>query len=711
MPGGATRVAPFEREASGERLAERESPRRVNDPSAPSIPVTLPTGASSVRRLARALAAFALVGAAATLAGWFLDFSRLTDWDGRGVSQMPNTAISIVVGAVALLVASVEWHRVAAVLGGVVALVGAATLLQHATGLDFGIDRLVVYREWGQLGTTAPGRMGLPGSTSLTLLGLSIAMLAFPRGRGLAVLGGSATIAIALLSLVGLVFGADRLYTIPQLTTIALQTSTMLLALGAAIVCLVPERQPMRTLLEGSAAGLLLRSAWPLLALLTVVLGWLEIRAVQYQLFDPAFGTALLVLLLLGAFTFALWWASDSIAQHERVAHASQRELERLADDLRVADRRKDEFLATLAHELRNPLAPIRTSVELLKRGGASASVAAHAHATIERQVAHLVRLIDDLLDVSRITRDRFELARERVELAGVVRHAVETVAPLVADGGHSLEVALPPEPIVLDADPVRLAQVFANLLSNACRYSERGGRIALSVERDARHVAVTVRDSGIGIRLELLPRIFDMFVQGDRRLERSRGGLGIGLTLVKRLVQMHGGSVEAKSDGPGKGSAFTVRLPLPAGAAAATTAPPPSRAASQGAGAHRVLVVDDNADAAASLALLLELGGHDVRTAADGAEALAIAPAFRPELVLLDLGMPRVSGFEVCRALRAEPWAKGVRIVAVTGLGQAGDRRATADAGFDAHLVKPVDHADVLALLADLPRRNVATA
>jgi CheY-like chemotaxis protein/two-component sensor histidine kinase len=317
----------------------------------------------------------------------------------------------------------------------------------------------------------------------------------------------------------------------------------------------------------------------------------------------------------------------------------------------------------------------------------------------IERQVDHLVRMVDDLMDVSRVMRGRVDLRRECVELAAVVARAVETARPQIDAGRHRLTVDLPPDPVWLDADPVRLAQVFANLLNNAAKYTEPGGAVTLSARRDGADVVVRVADTGVGIPADLLPRVFDLFVQADQSLGRARGGLGIGLTVVKSLVGLHGGTVRASSPGPGRGSVFEVRLPAPADAAGR----PPARPPAPSAPPRRVLVVDDNADAADSLAMLLRLGGHDVRVAYDGPAALAAAREFGPQVAFLDIGMPGMDGYEVARRLQAEAAARRPVLVALTGWGQAEDRRRTTEAGFDLHLVKPADLADVNAILAGL--------
>ncbi|HEY7410014.1 MAG TPA: ATP-binding protein [Vicinamibacteria bacterium] len=378
-------------------------------------------------------------------------------------------------------------------------------------------------------------------------------------------------------------------------------------------------------------------------------------------------------------------------------------ELKELQAAQREADRRKDEFLATLAHELRNPLAPIRTAAEVLRLRGVTEAQGQRARDIVARQSARMARLIDDLLDVSRITTDKLELRRERTNLATVVQAAVETIRPTVERFGHALLVSLPEDPLYLDADLTRVAQILSNLLDNAAKYTPRGGRLTLDAAREAGEAVIRVRDNGVGIPPDLLPRVFEMFTQADRSLERSRGGLGIGLTLARRLAEMHGGRIEARSEGAGQGSEFTVRLPL----AAEEWSAPPAEAAesawSMAAGGLRILVADDNEDAAEGLEMLLRSSGHVVRTVHDGRAALAAAGEFRPEVALLDIGMPVLNGYEVAARIRTEAWGRGMVLVALTGWGQDADRARSAAAGFDHHVLKPVEPAALQALLTQI--------
>jgi PAS domain S-box-containing protein len=379
-------------------------------------------------------------------------------------------------------------------------------------------------------------------------------------------------------------------------------------------------------------------------------------------------------------------------------------ERRRTEEALRDADRRKDEFLAMLAHELRNPLAPLRNALGVLAMRFTDPDLD-KVRGMMERQVEHLVRMVDDLLDVSRIMRGRIELRNEPVELTAIIARAVETARPAIDARGHELKVSFPSERVWIRGDLVRLAQIFANLLGNAAKYTERAGTISLSAESEDARVVISVRDSGIGIAPELLPLIFDLFVQGDRSIARSQGGLGIGLTLVRRLVELHGGTIRAASAGPGRGSEFVVQLPVcnaasPVGLArddSATQRNPEERG-------QRVLVVDDNVDAAESLAMVLRLSGHEVRTAYNGPAALAEARAATPDVVLLDIGLPGMDGFDVARQIREDRGLNHLRIVAVTGYGQDEDRRRTQEAGFDFHLTKPVDPRQLDRLLSGSP-------
>jgi PAS domain S-box-containing protein len=385
-------------------------------------------------------------------------------------------------------------------------------------------------------------------------------------------------------------------------------------------------------------------------------------------------------------------------------------ERKKLEDELRVRiaqlrdnDRRKDEFLATLAHELRNPLAPIRNSLQILKIPRIDPAMLQQTRAMMERQVHQLVRLVDDLLDVSRVMRAKIELRKESVELATVIARAVETAQPLIEVQGHRLELSLPHEPLRVEGDPVRLTQVVGNLLTNAAKYTDTNGKIWVDVRRDGHEAVLEVRDNGIGIAPDVLPHVFDLFVQADHSTSKSQGGLGIGLTLARNLTEMHGGTIQAHSDGLGAGCVFTVRLPLLPQNTQVATKPDDEQVLNPAPTGHRLLVVDDNEDAASSLAILLRMRGHDVQVAHDGPSALTTAASYLPEIVFLDIGMPGMDGYEVARRLRGMQGLGPVVLAALTGWGQQADRERSAAAGFDHHLVKPVDAQGLDGILNDL--------
>jgi len=374
---------------------------------------------------------------------------------------------------------------------------------------------------------------------------------------------------------------------------------------------------------------------------------------------------------------------------------------------LRDADRRKDDFLAILAHELRNPLAPLRNALQLLSLDSDNATTREQARAMMERQLHQMVRLVDDLMDAARITRGSMVLQKERIDLLAVLHSAIEDTRPFIEQCGHTLAATLPSRPIFIDGDLTRLTQVFTNLITNASKYMRPGGRIEICGAITGREAVVQVRDAGIGIPADMLELIFEPFTQVDASVQRAHGGLGIGLSLVRGMVDMHGGAVEAHSDGPGCGSEFVVRLPVLADSA--SMAEPPNeriglRPAFVG---RRVLVVDDNADSAASMSMLLNCMGHETATANDGLAAFATAEAFRPEVVLLDIGLPKLNGYATAERIRQQPWGRSILLVALTGWGHEDARRRAAEAGFDLHMVKPIEPAALEHLLAQLQRKS----
>ena len=402
-------------------------------------------------------------------------------------------------------------------------------------------------------------------------------------------------------------------------------------------------------------------------------------------------------------------WLLQELALIQEIVDRSWAHVERVraADTLRAQDRRKDEFLATLAHELRNPLAPVRTGLEVLKRSPTGPD-AERARETMDRQLSHMVRLIDDLLDVSRINLGKVELKREPLEVRAVFDHAVEATRPLIETAGHALTVHLPTQAIWVDGDLTRLAQAIGNLLTNAAKYTPQPGRIDLSAEVLGEEVVIRVTDDGLGLADDMQEAVFDLFAQVDHSLHRAQGGLGIGLALVRKLIAMHGGTIEAKSPGLGLGSTFVVHLPVGRPKEALSAAPTGRPAPASPSTSRRVLVVDDNEDGAEMLATMLSLAGHDTRTAHDGPAALEMASSFLPEVVFLDIGLPGMSGYEVAEALRADARLADITLVALTGWGGDDDKRKSQEAGFDVHLTKPVDGAAVEEVLRNpAPRRS----
>jgi len=386
---------------------------------------------------------------------------------------------------------------------------------------------------------------------------------------------------------------------------------------------------------------------------------------------------------------------TDLTAQKDNVALVASR------DALQLADRQKDEFLAILAHELRNPLAPIRNTLGVLQSRLEAGSEALPGLELIERQVHHMALLLDDLLDVAQLTRGKMLLRKQPVALQEVVELAVETSAPLIAAAGHELLLSLPERPLVLEADAPRLSQAITNVLNNAAKFTSRGGRISLRAERaDDGFALVCIRDTGIGISADALDRIFDVFSQETPPLDRAQGGLGVGLSLVRGLVELHGGTIDARSGGPGTGSEFVIRLPLASSAELKASRPQKEKAMRAQSEPLRILVADDNQDSAESLALLLQMMGHEVRTELDGARAVETAQAFHPQVVLLDLGMPQLNGYEAARRIRALPGGDDVVLIAQTGWSQPEDRRRSQEAGFDHHVVKPIPSGSLEKLL-----------
>ena len=431
------------------------------------------------------------------------------------------------------------------------------------------------------------------------------------------------------------------------------------------------------------------------LALAAIVSGWLQTAVTA-----PILEVARVAHEVMGRHDYSVRArksTDDEIGDLVDAFNALLAETGRRAEAMREADQRKDEFLATLAHELRNPLAPLRNAVEILRMARNDPAMSQKALDMMDRQLRQMVRLVDDLLDVSRITTGKLGLRKSVLDLRSVVRDALETARPFVESRRHALDVDVPQEAVPVEGDATRLSQVISNLVHNAAKYTDPGGRVRVSLAREGREAVIRVRDTGIGLAGPALQTIFDMFVQVDHSLERAQAGLGVGLTLAKRLVTLHGGTITAQSEGAGRGSEFTVRLPLTDGAPVAAQASADTPMQPQ---KRRILLADDNIDFAQSLAAVLSSLGHDVRVAHDGAEALAMAALFTPDIAFLDIGMPKVHGYEVARRLREQPETADCVLVAVTGWGQEDDKRRARDAGFDRHLTKPVNPSEIEAIV-----------
>ncbi len=430
----------------------------------------------------------------------------------------------------------------------------------------------------------------------------------------------------------------------------------------------------------------------------------LDLAAMEAGATDFLEKASLTVPVLERALRYALQQKRNEDLLEERVAartaelHASEERMRQIAEDLSKADHRKDEFMAMLAHELRNPLAPLRNAVDVLQMNSEDAAQVRAVAGMLERQVGQMVHLVDDLLDVSRITRGKIELRLQRIEMGFVVNQAVEASRAQFEQMGHHLKVHQPDAPIYINGDPVRLTQVLGNLLNNAAKFTPDGGQIELTTSKENDQAVIRVKDNGIGIAPKDISSIFDMFVQVDASLERPSSGLGLGLTLVKRLVGKHGGSVEVHSDGKGKGTEFTIRLPLLE--QEQLPSPQPDTKRRTEVVGRRILIVDDNVDAATMLSLMLTKMGNETHTASDGLAGVKAAEALRPEIIIMDIGLPQINGYEACSHIRQQPWGQDMRIIALTGWGQAEDRQKSKNAGFNAHLVKPVDLEELKKLL-----------
>ncbi|HEY3494108.1 MAG TPA: ATP-binding protein [Polyangiaceae bacterium] len=679
-------------------------------------------GVPTVSQLGRVLATIELylvLGGLVSLSGYVADIPRLTDWANTGISIQPNTSLAVTLAGTALFSLRRGWRRLSPLLGIFLVAIGSTALFEHASGLDLGIDRVLLFgRSWGQFGVTSPGRMGLSAATAWTLIGIAVVLASRPRGsrarRWVAALA-LGTLGLSTLGLIGYLYGASTLYSLPRSTVIALQTATFILATSLGLVLNTPECGPLRLLTSDTEGGSLARRLIPALVLVPTLVGLVRVRGERHGYFDTAFGSATRTLVEMLLFTLLVASSAAEINSHaERRAEAERQradllEKERAARaEAERATRLKDEFLSTLSHELRTPLSAILGWTQILKKRMTSDEPARNALDVIERNGRAQAKLVTDLLDISRITSGTMRLEVQPVDLAAVSKAAVDSILPAAAAKDVRLEIAIAPTVPLVSGDPARLQQVVWNLLSNAVKFTPRGGRVQLGVSQVDSQVEIRVRDSGQGIAEEFLPHLFERFRQADGSTARQHGGLGIGLSIVKQLVELHGGNVYALSAGADRGATFIVDLPLdrslgsspraaaPASDPAATGATDSARLAGV-----RVLAVDDEPDALAMIATFCEEQGASVHRAGSAQAALEQLRQQPFDVIASDIAMPGGDGYELIASLRA----LGIRTpaLALTAFARETDRQKALTMGFQAHVTKPVEQNELIGTLVSL--------
>jgi signal transduction histidine kinase/ActR/RegA family two-component response regulator len=670
-------------------------------------------------RLAAALASFAVAGGALSFLGWAFDAPRLTDWFARGISIQPNAAlISVCIGG-AVLLQIFRRNRAAAVIAAVASAISALTVFENVAGVDLNIDRVFLFdREWGARGTTAIGRMGIPAATSFLLLGVSIllsAVRALGSYRNLGPWLPLLPLAVSSLSVLGFLYNSNELFAVPGITAISLQTAIFVFVLAIAVIAGSPTG-PMEVFGRTGPAGIVTRRLLPFVFLVPVFTGVVRLAGERAGLYDTAFGVALHNLVEISLLLMLLLWTGRAIARHsderER-AEAGRRELlgrERAARE--EAERQgmiREEFLATLSHELRTPLNAILGWAQVLRAGARDGNNVDQAVEVIERNARLQAQMIEDLLDVSRILSGKMRLNVQPVDLAEVVNAAADSVHPTAEAKGVRLQRVVEPVLGAVNGDPARLQQVVWNLLANAVKFTPRGGRVQVVLARVNSHVEITVGDSGEGIAPEFVPHLFERFRQADASTSRPHGGLGLGLALVKQLVELHGGKVTAASPGLGLGSTFVVHLPLAivqAHSAEPRLHPhaPDSRPRDLPAASLQglsILVVDDERDSLDVVAHLLRSSGGDVVAASSAAEALELALARPFDVIVSDIGMPGRDGYDLMKDCRAN----GVTApaIALTAYARSEDRTKALSSGYQTHVAKPVEAAEIIATVAAL--------
>lgn len=663
----------------------------------------------------------ALLGGLTSLAGWAFDLPRLTDWDNAGIAIQPNAALSAAALSASMLLLLSRRLTAAAIVAGLVATLGALTTMENLLAVDLGIDRWLTFgRDWGTGGTTAPGRMGLPASLAWLVLGTCVLLRARDAGGASAWAPWLALVPLATstLSVLGYAYGADQLYAVPGVTAIALQTALFVFALSLVTIALA-DTGPMKVFGDPGPAGIAARRLLPFVFVVPVLTGGLRLAGERAGLYDTAFGVALHNLIEIALMLALLWWTGLAMAKHSaqrEKAEADRRELLVLEQAARrEAERQatiRDEFLATLSHELRTPLNAILGWAQILKADSGKPGRIAQAVEVIERNARLQAHMIADLLDISRILAGKMRLHVQPVDLVAVINAALDAVQPAATAKGVRLENVLEPLEDVVNGDAGRLQQIVWNLLTNAVKFTPRGGKVQVVLARVNSHVEVRVSDTGEGISPEFLPKMFERFRQADPSTARVHGGLGLGLALVKQLVELHGGKVTAESEGFGRGSMFTVHLPLAAVYARGTEARvhplaaelEPSRTPLPRIDGLTILTVDDDVDSLSMVASLLESHGASVSTAASADAALELALTREFDVIVSDIGMPGRDGYEFMKMCRA----RGVTApaVALTAYARSEDRTKALSSGYQSHVAKPVEAAELLATLAALTRR-----
>jgi signal transduction histidine kinase len=630
---------------------------------------------------------YAITAGTITFLGWVLHRPGLTDWTGSGINMKANPALgAIVAGAALLLLALAPRQRVLVrILAVPVALLGGLTLVEHLFRVDLGIDTLLFDEAPGAAATMAPGRMGPPASTAYLLLGLALFLaVGSARARRTATTLANVVLALAALSLVGYLYGVGELYGLARLTGISFQMATVSTALTVGLMAAIPDHGLGEVLRRDDAGGAMVRRLLFPMVVASLLLGWIRLQGERFGLYESAFGTATRTLLEMILFVALLWWTANVLSRQSRVLRESE-ERERTARlEAETANRLKDQFLATISHELRAPLNAILGWIHLLRKESATREMVASGLEVIDRNARVQSKLVADLLDVSRIVSGKLRLEMQTVDLRHVVDAAMEGIAPAAEARGVHLAEAHATGPCPVQGDPGRLQQIVGNLLSNAVKFTPAGGTVAVSLDRTGPGVEIRVQDTGKGIRPEFLPHVFDRFRQEDASASRAHGGLGLGLSIVKQLVDLHGGAVEVWSAGDGAGATFTVRLPL--AEVAAVEAPTLK--------GREILVVDDQLDAREVLSGLLRECGARVTAVASAEAGLEAIGVHAPDLLVSDLAMPEGDGYAFLEEVRRRGYT--MPAIAVTAFARQEDRDRARRAGYQRHVAKPIEPHDL---------------